>query len=80
MSFIFLRTILFSISGAEERTGPDERPEYLLVLSYAPKGCLQDYLTNNTIDWPLFCKMAQFITQGLAHLHMEIRKEGYFTY
>ncbi|XP_035231621.1 probable serine/threonine-protein kinase DDB_G0278665 isoform X2 [Stegodyphus dumicola] len=62
--------------GAEERTGVDEKPEYLLVLSYAPNGCLQDYLTNNTIDWPWFCRMAQSITQGLAHLHMEIRKEG----
>lgn len=61
--------------GAEERSGPDERPEYLLVLSYAPKGCLQDYLTGNIIDWSTFCKMAQSITQGLAHMHLEIRKE-----
>ncbi|KAG8182062.1 hypothetical protein JTE90_013992 [Oedothorax gibbosus] len=62
--------------GAEERKGPDERPEYLLVLSYAPNGCLQEYLTSRTIDWPSLCKMAQSITQGLAHLHMEIRKDG----
>ncbi|GIX99538.1 bone morphogenetic protein receptor type-2 [Caerostris extrusa] len=60
--------------GAEERT-IDERPEYLLVLSYAPNGCLQDYLTNNIIDWNTFCKMAISITQGLAHLHSEIRKD-----
>lgn len=64
------------IFGAEERVGADDRPEYLLVLSYAPKGCLQDYLASNTIDWFSFCKMAQTITQGLAHLHTEVKKNG----
>ncbi|XP_042899660.1 bone morphogenetic protein receptor type-2-like isoform X2 [Parasteatoda tepidariorum] len=68
-------TCLPKLIGAEERTGPDERPEYLLVLSYAPNGCLQEYLINNTIDWTWFWKMAKSITQGLAHLHMEIRKD-----
>ncbi|CAG2168047.1 unnamed protein product [Oppiella nova] len=52
----------------------DGRPEYHLVLSYAPLGCLQDYLRNNTIDWLTLCKMIQTVTQGLAYLHSEVNK------
>ncbi|XP_054715949.1 bone morphogenetic protein receptor type-2-like [Uloborus diversus] len=61
--------------GADERTNGEDRLEFLLVLSYAPQGCLQEYLMHHTIDWHRFCRMAQSITQGLAHLHMEIRKD-----
>ncbi|XP_076309930.1 kinase protein wishful thinking [Tachypleus tridentatus] len=60
--------------GSEERIGEDGQIEYLLVISYASNGCLQDYLCNNTIDWPTLCKMMQSITQGLAYLHSDICK------
>lgn len=60
--------------GSEERPGADGRPEYLLVLQYAPLGCLHDYLRINTFDWARLCKILLSITQGLSHLHSEIRK------
>lgn len=50
--------------------------EYLLVLSYAPNGCLQDYLTDNVLDFPTFCKMALTVAKGLAHLHTDVIKGG----
>ncbi|XP_063237447.1 bone morphogenetic protein receptor type-2 [Bacillus rossius redtenbacheri] len=65
---------LLSYYGCEERVGPDGCVEYLLVLSYAPNGCLQDYLRSNTLDWPTFCKMALTVAKGLAHLHTDVRK------
>lgn len=54
----------------------DGSPEYLLVLSHSPNGCLQDYLRSNPIDWPTFCRMALSIAKGLAHLHTDMRKGG----
>ena len=61
--------------GWQEKLENDGRlMEYQLVLSYAPFGCLQDYLRNHTIDWPTLCKMMLTTTQGLAYLHTEIRK------
>ncbi|KAF4519107.1 hypothetical protein B566_EDAN010528 [Ephemera danica] len=49
-------------------------PELLLVLSYAPLGCLQDFLRHTTPDWPTFCRMSASISSGLAHLHTDIKK------
>jgi hypothetical protein len=46
------------------------------VLSYAPNGCLQDYLRNSTIDWATFCRMSSSVAGGLAHLHTEFAKIG----
>ncbi|XP_067130626.1 bone morphogenetic protein receptor type-2-like [Centruroides vittatus] len=60
--------------GSEERIGSDGKLEFLLVLTFAPLGCLHDYLVKNVIDWPTLCKMAQTITKGLSHLHTEIKK------
>jgi bone morphogenetic protein receptor type-2 len=48
----------------------------MLVLSYAPNGCLQDYLRNSTIDWATFCRMSSSVAGGLAHLHTEFAKIG----
>lgn len=52
----------------------DDRIEYLLVLSLAPLGCLQDWLTDNRMPFGIFCRMGKSIANGLAHLHTEIRK------
>ena len=61
--------------------GCDERSvcgtlEYLLVLTYAGKGNLQEYLSNNIVDWKSAVKLMMGITQGLAHLHSRIEKGG----
>jgi hypothetical protein len=60
--------------GSQERITIDGRTDYHLVLSYAPFGCLQDYLRDHTIDWSTMCKMVQTTTQGLAYLHSEMKK------
>ena len=65
---------LLSYYGCDERPSLDGSPEYLLVLSYSPNGCLQDYLRSNTVDWPTFCKMSLSIAKGLAHLHTDFHK------
>jgi len=48
--------------------------ECLLVLSYCPNGCLQDYIRTHVLDFNTFCRMALSIAKGLAFLHTDIRK------
>lgn len=50
--------------------------DYLLVLSFAPRGTLTDFLRSHTIDWATFCKMGLSIVKGLAYLHTDVRKGG----
>ncbi|XP_064470619.1 uncharacterized protein LOC135385313 isoform X2 [Ornithodoros turicata] len=57
--------------GSDERIGPDGRREWLLVITHAPCGSLQEYLRRSCIDWNALCKMTQSITKGLAFLHTE---------
>lgn len=57
--------------GSDERTCPDGRREFLLVLTHVPRGSLQDQLRKTTVDWPGLCRMAQSITKALAFLHTE---------
>lgn len=64
---------LLTYFGCDERT-IDDRIEYMLVLSLAQLGCLQDWLTDNTTSFSGFCKMATGVAQGLSHLHSVIRK------
>ncbi|KAG8195405.1 hypothetical protein JTE90_001417 [Oedothorax gibbosus] len=64
--------------GSKEQTGEDGRTEFLLVVSFSPLGCLQDYLRANTIDWNSLCKMTLSIARGLAHLHSELKKGDKF--
>ncbi|XP_055625801.1 bone morphogenetic protein receptor type-2 [Toxorhynchites rutilus septentrionalis] len=65
---------LLTYFGCDERRTMDDRIEYLIVLSLAPLGCLQDWLTDNRMHFNIFCKMAKSIASGVAHLHTEIRK------
>ncbi|XP_055533283.1 bone morphogenetic protein receptor type-2 [Wyeomyia smithii] len=65
---------LLTYFGCDERRTMDDRVEYLLVLSLAPLGCLQDWLSDNKMGFSIFCKMGKSIANGLAHLHTEIRK------
>ncbi|XP_055612400.1 bone morphogenetic protein receptor type-2 [Uranotaenia lowii] len=65
---------LLSYFGSDERRTMDDRIEYLLVLSLAPFGCLQDWLVDNKMPFNVFCRMGKSIAHGLAHLHTEIRK------
>jgi bone morphogenetic protein receptor type-2 len=48
--------------------------EYMLVLSLAELGCLQDYLRENTTNFTIYCRMAVSIARGLSHLHTKIQK------
>uniref|UniRef100_A0A224YKQ4 Serine/threonine-protein kinase receptor n=1 Tax=Rhipicephalus zambeziensis TaxID=60191 RepID=A0A224YKQ4_9ACAR len=57
--------------GADERTYPDGRREWMLVLTHVSKGCLQEQLRKTTVDWSGLCRMAQSITRALAYLHTE---------
>lgn len=65
---------LLSYFGCDERRTMDDNIEYLLVLSLAPLGCLQDWLVENTTSFTVFCNMAKTLTRGLSHLHTELRK------
>uniref|UniRef100_A0A2M3Z0B8 Serine/threonine-protein kinase receptor n=1 Tax=Anopheles braziliensis TaxID=58242 RepID=A0A2M3Z0B8_9DIPT len=65
---------LLTFFGSDERRTMDDRFEYLLVLSLAPLGCLQDWLTDNRMPFGTFCRMGKSVANGLAHLHTEIRK------
>ncbi|CAB3374502.1 Hypothetical predicted protein [Cloeon dipterum] len=65
---------LLTYFGCDERPGPEGGTELILVLSYAPLGCLQDYLRKSTVDWSTFCRMSSAIASGLAHLHTEFSK------
>ena len=50
--------------------------EYLLVMSLAPLGCLQDWLIENTCAFEIFTKMSKSIAKGLSHLHTELKKDN----
>lgn len=70
---------LFFEIGCDERTNLEGHAEYLLVLSYCPTGCLQDYLNENVLDFQTFCKMASNVAKGVAHLHTDLIKGGMTT-
>lgn len=65
---------LLTYYGCDERSTMEGVPEYLLVLSLASGGCLQDYLKDNVLSWDVYCLMAQSIVHGIAHLHTDVRK------
>uniref|UniRef100_A0A8D0AWT9 receptor protein serine/threonine kinase n=1 Tax=Sander lucioperca TaxID=283035 RepID=A0A8D0AWT9_SANLU len=60
--------------AADERTGPEGRTEYLLVMDYYPHGSLNRYLGIQTNDWVSSCRLAHSVTRGLAYLHTELYK------
>lgn len=68
------------VTGVDERLNMEGNVDYLLVLSYAPRGTLTDFLRAQTVDWPTFCKMGLSIVKGLAYLHTDIRKGGSHRY
>ncbi|CAL8389226.1 unnamed protein product [Boreogadus saida] len=64
--------------AADERTGADARTEYLLVMDYYPHGSLNRYLGLQTNDWVSSCRLAHSVTRGLAYLHTELCKGGWY--
>uniref|UniRef100_A0A3Q3EXV8 receptor protein serine/threonine kinase n=1 Tax=Labrus bergylta TaxID=56723 RepID=A0A3Q3EXV8_9LABR len=60
--------------AADERTGPEGRTEYLMVMDYYPHGSLNRYLSVQTNDWVGSCRLAHSVTRGLAYLHTELFK------
>ncbi|XP_057678151.1 bone morphogenetic protein receptor type-2-like isoform X1 [Corythoichthys intestinalis] len=60
--------------AADERTGPEGRTEYLLVMDYYPHGSLSRYLSVQANDWVNSCRLAHSVTHGLAHLHTVLVK------
>lgn len=55
--------------GCDERRTLEDEIEYLLVLSLAPLGCLQDWLSANAATFEVYIKMTRSIAGGLSHLH-----------
>lgn len=66
--------IILTIIGCDTRRTLHDDIEYLLVLSLAPLGCLQDWLRDNTTSFAIFTKMAKSVARGLSHLHTELKK------
>ncbi|KAK6640108.1 hypothetical protein RUM43_008385 [Polyplax serrata] len=60
--------------GCDERVGTNGSTEYLLFLSLAPNGSVQDFLNANVLDWNTFCNMGLSIAKGLAYLHSDIKR------
>ncbi|KAL3045762.1 hypothetical protein OYC64_013922 [Pagothenia borchgrevinki] len=60
--------------AADERTGPEGRTEFLLVIDYCPHGSLSRYLGLQINDWVGSCRLAHSVTRGLAYLHTELFK------
>ncbi|XP_034043143.1 bone morphogenetic protein receptor type-2-like isoform X2 [Thalassophryne amazonica] len=58
--------------AADERTTPDGRPEFLIVMEFYPHGCLSRFLSLHTVDWLSCCRMCHGVTRGLAFLHTEL--------
>lgn len=67
---------LLKFYGTDERQSMEGFWQYMIVLSYVPKGSLFGYLQSNTIDWETFCKMCLSIVKGMVHLHTDLRDEG----
>ncbi|CRL08731.1 CLUMA_CG021245, isoform A [Clunio marinus] len=65
---------LLTYFGSDERLTSDGKMEYMLVLSLAEYGCLQEYLRANTTTFAVYCRMAISITRGLSFLHTRIQK------
>ncbi|KAG4073987.1 hypothetical protein HA402_014192 [Bradysia odoriphaga] len=65
---------LLEYYGCDTRRTLHDNIEYLIVLSLAPLGCLQDWLHENTSSFAIFTKMAKSVVRGLSHLHTELKK------
>lgn len=63
---------LLEYYGCDERRTMDDNIEYLLVLSLAPLGCLQNWLIEHTVTFDEFMKMTKSICRGLSHLHSNL--------
>lgn len=48
--------------------------EYMLVLSLAELGNLQEFLRENTTTFSTYCRMGVSLARGLSHLHTKIQK------
>ncbi|XP_061181387.1 uncharacterized protein LOC133189957 [Saccostrea echinata] len=69
---------LLKFYGTDERQNMEGFWQYMIVLSYVPRGSLFGYLQNNTIDWETFSKMCLSIVKGLVHLHTDLRNGDQF--
>lgn len=67
---------LLKFYGIDERQNAEGFWQYMIVLSYVPKGSLYGYLQHNTIDWETFCNMCHSIVKGMVHLHTDMRIGG----
>ena len=67
---------LLKFYGVDERQNTEGFWQYMIVLSYVPKGSLFGYLQHNTIDWNTFCNMCLSTVKGVVHLHTDQRNVG----
>ncbi|XP_071825992.1 TGF-beta receptor type-2-like [Apostichopus japonicus] len=51
---------------------PQPQRQYWLISQYYPSGSLHDYLSQNTVTWEEFCRMACSAASGISHLHADI--------
>lgn len=61
--------------GCDTRRTMNDNIEYLLVMSLAPYGCLQDWLIENTCSFDVFTKMAKSVAHGLSYMHTDLRMD-----
>ncbi|XP_030050864.1 LOW QUALITY PROTEIN: anti-Muellerian hormone type-2 receptor [Microcaecilia unicolor] len=52
--------------------------ERLLVFQFYPAGSLRHYLTHHTSDWGITLRLALSVARGLAFLHAEMWRDGYY--
>ena len=74
VAFLMFKIIVFFFQGCDERLTSDGKMEFMLVLSLAPLGNLQEYLRENTTKFSTYCRMGVSIARGLSHLHTKIQK------
>lgn len=64
--------IRFIKAEVRQITYPQPQRQYWLISQYYPGGSLQDYLSENTVTWDEFCRMACSTAKGVAHLHADV--------
>jgi len=67
---------IVDLIGCREDQPTNGDVQLLIVMAYESRGCLVDYLKNNTVDWSTACRMLHSLAAGLAHLHTELSNGG----
>lgn len=52
--------------------------EYWLITEFHSYGSLSDYLKQHILSWADLCQLAKTIASGLAYVHSEVKREGFY--